>query len=315
MSSSSTSAKYEASNYYQRCGCPILADKLRNCGKKTLVFFDKTDDTIHTIPARCNSQFCPECGKRKSNDIAKLLQSIILKYKNPNLRFLTLTQKSYPKEKLATAAYRFNKALNRIRARAYWKQRIKGYFLKLEITYNARRESWHFHSHLIVLSGHLDKTELKDEWIKASRGSYIIDIRATNPGTIAEFTKYVTKLNAVPDEKVSELVNYLATHRMYSFGSLFAKNRHEFLPEKFDSDWAFIGSIDRFIYTAEPIHASKMDFNISLHLYVHRREYPELTGILLDDLKFLLYTLIINSNNLYGITPLPVLDELHQTFG
>ena len=242
------------------------------------------------------------------------LQNIIKIYKSPNLRFLTFTQKSEPNEPLYKAALRFRKSLSRLRARKWWTQRIKGYYLKHEATYNVERHAWHFHCHFLVLSGHIVKDDLKEEWHKASRGSYVIDVRATTPGTAEELSKYVTKYNAVPDEQIPELVEYLENHRMYSFGGAFTESRESQIPLESKPDWFYVGSLSMFVCLLDSYNPNHQDFQIAIYLYIHRREYPDLNDIILDDISYYLHNVASRRNNYYELLPTDVLDELRQQY-
>ncbi|WP_157782346.1 protein rep [Sulfobacillus thermosulfidooxidans] len=96
---------------------------------------------------------------------------------------------------------------------------IRGYFGRLEITWNQRSKTFHPHLHLLVFTeaAWLPKDLVRATWQHyVSKRAQIIDVRRANPTTIPnELVKYVTKTIDVQDapEALAEIVRALYRRR------------------------------------------------------------------------------------------------------
>lgn len=101
----------------------------------------------------CNNRFCPLCSwkkARKDGYLLMLLFSIVQKIHKKELIFLTLTAPNVPKEKLNDEINDFNKSFKRLSETKAFKAICKGYIRKLEVTYNAERNDYHPHFHVVI---------------------------------------------------------------------------------------------------------------------------------------------------------------------
>lgn len=203
----------------------------------------------------CKDRMCPSCQRRKSlvafHQVKNVCYSI--RKENPTFKFLmlTLTVPNVPYEKLGDEITHMMKSFERLTKRAEVKRVVKGFFRALEITYNAEKETYHPHFHILlcVPSNYFTKNYIKQDrwlelWQESTRYSHItqVDIRVVKPNpkkkessdvesASAEVAKYATKpsdyLWKLPngdyvacDVVVPELAKTLNHRKLISFGGL-----------------------------------------------------------------------------------------------
>lgn len=141
----------------------------------------------------CNTRICNTCNRIRTAKLINGYQSELAEH--PNKRFVTLTVPNVLNDQLELAIADMQKCLFLIKA-TMKRQKIKYAGLrKLEITYNAIRNDFHPHFHLIIDS--LENAEIfLNLWLKmnpyANRGAQ--NIREVDDDTMMELFKYSTKV-------------------------------------------------------------------------------------------------------------------------
>jgi len=109
-------------------------------------------------------------------------------------RFVTLTLRQNDSH-LNDVLNRLYDSFRKLRARSFWKTRVKGGCAFIEVKYNAERDSWNVHLHAIVHGRFIPKRDLSREWRKLTGDSFIVDVRLVeNEERIGRYvTKYVSK--------------------------------------------------------------------------------------------------------------------------
>ena len=209
----------------------------------------------------CKSKLCPICNWRRSMKYSAQLTQIvdvaITRQPTAKFIFLTLTVKNVRGEVLGAELTRLTKAFKRLFERKKVKKSVIGYLRAIEVTYNAERDDYHPHIHvmLMVKASYFKKSEYyisQEEWTslwqQSAKLDYtpIVDIRKVKPnqrkakdemdlrGAIIETAKYPTK----PIEKMGEteaqklkvtddLMKALYRKRQIGFGGLFKEIRKE----------------------------------------------------------------------------------------
>lgn len=171
--------------------------------------------------------------------------------------FLTLTVKNVVGEELGAELSRLTKSFDRLFKRAKVKKAVIGYLRAIEVTYNAERDDYHPHIHvlLMVKASYFKKTEYyisQDEWTtmwqQSAKLDYkpIVDVRKVKPnqrkaknemdlrGAIVETAKYPTKpiekMGKTEKQKLKvtdDLMKALKNKRQIGFGGLFKEIRKE----------------------------------------------------------------------------------------
>jgi hypothetical protein len=101
---------------------------------------------------------------------------------------------------------------------------------------------------------------------------------------------------------------------MFSFGGRFVELRDAEPDEHEKNDYAYCESLSDFIAHTDIYRPTMMQFRIALFLLSRRRELPDLTNILLDDLKLFVYLAYSKHSAYYMLTPSSIIDELNKEF-
>lgn len=155
----------------------------------------------------CNTRICNTCNRIRTakmiNGYAGELEKI------QNKRFVTLTIPNVAAEQLRETINDMLLCFRKIlKAYAYSKKSIGG-LRKLEITYNAMRDDYHPHFHLIIDSQ--DNAEnVQKMWLKLNPTAKSIaqDIREVDDNSMIELFKYSTKV--VTDVNGNGVINITA---------------------------------------------------------------------------------------------------------
>lgn len=208
----------------------------------------------------CRDRLCPMCSWRRSykifGQVSQIMNVIGNKYA---YLFLTLTVPNCAPEKLSQAITDVQKAWNRLIGYKRFETAVKGFFKALEVTRNAKVNTYHPHLHVVLA---VDKKYFKgkdyisrDEWLsmwqKATKDDSItqVDIRRAKSkqtadgeqavqalsSAVAEIAKYAVKSadylinddTRLTDEIVGVLVPALAQRRLCSFGGVFDEVRKQ----------------------------------------------------------------------------------------
>lgn len=163
----------------------------------------------------CKNRLCVICNRIRSAQHQDKYLPIIKEWDS---YFLTLTRRNVPYkelEKTICDMYEF------FRLFRYQNRKLKIKLIrKLECTYNAERNDYHPHYHIII-QGYDNAKKLLQMWLNRypEVTSYLgQDIRKTNMNSLKELFKYFTKLYSPPKDVKTEdfFVNYKAVENMYN---------------------------------------------------------------------------------------------------
>jgi hypothetical protein len=112
-------------------------------------------------------------------------------------KLLTLTLKS-SSAPLPDRVALLLKSFRRLRSSRLWRAMNASGVGVVETTYKPETESWHAHLHCVMTARYVSCRELSKAWRVASKGSFIIDIRAlrsknANQDVANYVTSYITK--------------------------------------------------------------------------------------------------------------------------
>jgi hypothetical protein len=170
---------------------------------------DLASRKIHTANY-CGNRFCPVCSWRAARkDALKLdvLMRHIEQTQGKAYIMLTLTAPNVPGDMLSEALDAYNAAYKRLCLLSQVKAVNRGYVRKLEVTYNAKTNTYHPHMHVIMA---VDKQYFagrtylrRDKWLamwrQAMRDDSITQVHVTRVDRSsaskaqAEIAKYVAK--------------------------------------------------------------------------------------------------------------------------
>jgi len=233
----------------------------------------------------CNNRFCPICAKRKSlNDTLaiKIMSEFIRQELKRRYILLTLTAPNVSGEELKTEISKYNIAFKKMFERKKYKNVVKGYLRKLEVTYNKKSNTYHPHFHVLISVSSryfVEKGEYikRDEWLKdwqeVMQDNTItqVDVRRVKMSnsfeldkSILELTKYISKdSNYLINEEVFKcFYRGLRGKRTYAFSGDFKIARDKFkkgeldylIPED-ETEWYYliksIWNDNRYVETIE----------------------------------------------------------------
>ena len=163
-----------------------------DCGATAYVYRDVADPTHFRLAgSSCRDRFCLPC----SIDRSRCLATNVLKTlgKRP-ARFVTLTLRQTDAH-LRDVLDKLYDNFRKLRARTFWKTRVKGGCAFIEVKYSAANDAWNVHLHAIVHGRFIPKRDLSREWRKLTGDSYIVDVRFVEDEarTGQYVTKYVSK--------------------------------------------------------------------------------------------------------------------------
>jgi len=143
---------------------------------------------------------------------------------------LTLASTNAP---LREQIKRLNDCVRRLRRRKAWKQRVRGGVQVIEVTYNATRDQWHPHMHILADVDYWPHRQLSREWLAVTEDSRICDIRRVHSQRSAAkyVSKYVVKgsdTSKLPARRLAEWAHAWHGLRVAQpFGSLHGERTRE----------------------------------------------------------------------------------------
>ena len=216
------------------CATFLEIQKCLKCGKKKIVRANL-----------CRDKFCPICSWRLSAqravEMAQMLRILCKKEKGVKLQFLTLTQKNVNSSQLKGEIEKLNKGWHKLIDKNKRNQnKLLGYARSLEITYNAEKNEFHPHQHMILVWSEDTKPwtqkRWREEWSQAMDLDYEpicklskIDYKDSDDKektkriikSALEAFKYSVKskeIESMPSEDFKTLVNALNGKRMVNYG-------------------------------------------------------------------------------------------------
>lgn len=200
----------------------------------------------------CKVRLCPMCAWRRSLKIFGQVSQVmnIAKGETSNkFIFVTLTQRNVTGEELKDEIDNLYQAFKRLMERKKIKQMSLGWFRALEVTYNAKDNTFHPHFHIVIMvksyyeknkNLYIDQSELTEMWKQSLKIDYtpIVHMEAvkikkgkTIETAVAEIAKYTVKESDLiikdndgvfdldqTDENIRILDDALAFRRLTAFG-------------------------------------------------------------------------------------------------
>jgi len=210
---------------------PAVA-RMSDCCRTPALY--KSEDTGQYILAQktCKHRLCPRCGLARSRRLCADATVITSAMDAP--KFVTLTIVS-SKDPLEERLKHLRDSFARLRRSKLWKRHFKKGISVVEITHNPKTDLFHPHLHLIVDGTYTEQAKLAEAWHVATGDSRIVHIRAIPVKTdaIRYIAKYAAKtgdFNAVPDHRVNEWLDAVAslrTHALFGPGARKAVKREK----------------------------------------------------------------------------------------
>jgi hypothetical protein len=168
-----------------------LAEKVLGCHKK---FRHKRCENNHDWARATNScsvRLCPHCAHDKVNLVGKRVQAFVVG--KENLKYMVLAERN--SKNLAEGIKSLYQSWDKLRRSVFWKRRVTGAMAVLEVTYSAKRKSWHPHLNVLFEGDYIPFRELNIKWQKVSEGRGRTSwIQKANEGTVWELIKYTLKV-------------------------------------------------------------------------------------------------------------------------
>lgn len=226
-----------------------------SCGDFCMFLATKDYDKTKLYNANfCHNRFCPMCAKRKSiKDMIALscMTQWVIEEKKRRFLFLTLTVPNVCADALDDKIREMNKAFHNFKKRNSFKNVVRGYVKKLELTYNEKSDTYHPHFHVLIAvesryfidkNKYLTRNKWLEEWQTVMDDTEItqVDIRAfrdkkgKEQKAILELTKYIAKDSDYmkSDEAFIIFYNSLQRKRAFSFGGDFKEARKLYLDKE-----------------------------------------------------------------------------------
>lgn len=129
-------------------------DLVEDCNTFLSFVVDKTLEKQKLYKSNsCKNRFCPMCAWRKARKDAlglSLMMQYIKQKEDKQFIFLTLTTPNVMSEYLENEIKTYNYAFQKMFKRKKVNSITKGYVRKLEVTYNAERDDYHPHFHVLI---------------------------------------------------------------------------------------------------------------------------------------------------------------------
>ncbi|EJA1908508.1 protein rep [Staphylococcus pseudintermedius] len=158
----------------------------------------------------CRNRFCPVCAWRKARKDAlglSLMMQYIKQEESKEFIFLTLTTPNVKAEALEDEIKHYNASFRRMSNRKIFKDVVKGYVRKLEITYNKKRDDYNPHFHVLIAVNksyftdkryYINQKKWLELWRSATKDELITQvhvqkIKQNNNKELYELAKYSSK--------------------------------------------------------------------------------------------------------------------------
>lgn len=225
---------------------------MRDCG--TFLQFNICPDCGKSFISSanlCRDRLCPTCSWRLSLKRFAEMCSVMNSISEEKLQtagFLTLTVRNCKPEYLRFTINKMNEDFNRMMANRKIKAMLSGWAKAVEITYNAKSNTFHPHFHIILLFEEFTTEKdtrifFHDAWAKACRMGYvpITDFRMITPEkntttqnedmvkAVLETFKYSVKHDELADMPMNTFRKFVAEInglRFVSFGGIIKEARH-----------------------------------------------------------------------------------------
>lgn len=174
------------------------------CGHSAWIARHRDDPDRYCIMCeRCHDRWCKACSRDRSR---RLTASVMRLIDGRPARYITLTYRSTPDDRLRGLIDQVTECFARLRRTKLWMSCVVGGVSFLECKWIADTQRWHVHLHMIVRGRYLAQQQLAEAWHRTTGHSYVVDIRAVRSAhDVAQYISgYVTK--GVGTEVVSDHV-------------------------------------------------------------------------------------------------------------
>ena len=287
---------------FNNLGVEGRAERISKCSAWLKFAECRPDNFKKLIGANfCRDRMCPMCNWRRSlklqGQIIKILHKAVERQKMRFI-FLTLTVKNMPGNELDDGVTQILKAFKEFMKYKAVDEFCLGYVRNLEITYNAERNDYHPHIHVLLAmrSGYfkgpnyINKMGWVELWQKAHRLEYSPSVWVKEVKTetkdqpvwkaAAEIGKYSVKESdyifennqKLQDKVILELSAALKGRRLVSFGKLFRELHKELnLQDVEAKDTDLVGSSEKECFCPlcqSPLMEQLYSWNYGCHNYV-----------------------------------------------
>ncbi|EIT1026032.1 protein rep [Staphylococcus pseudintermedius] len=184
---------------------------IEDCNTFLSFVADKTLEKQKLYKANsCGNRFCPVCAWRKARKDAlglSLMMQYIKQEESKEFIFLTLTTPNVKAEALEDEIKHYNASFRRMSNRKIFKDVVKGYVRKLEITYNKKRDDYNPHFHVLIAVNksyftdkryYINQKKWLELWRSATKDESITQvhvqkIKQNNNKELYELAKYSSK--------------------------------------------------------------------------------------------------------------------------
>jgi plasmid rolling circle replication initiator protein Rep len=194
------------------------SERMLNCGSILRFAVDPTGKKRLIGATFCKDRLCPACQKRRSlamfHQVKDVCISLKSEYKSTAYLLLTLTVPNVKESQLGDEITKMNTAWSTMTRRKQFKSAIWGFFKALEITHNAKTDTYHPHFHVLLAvpnkyfkgTHYITHANWLTMWQECMKNDYItqVDVRRIRPNpkrkdstaiesAAAEVGKYATK--------------------------------------------------------------------------------------------------------------------------
>jgi len=239
----------EVIKYTDKHFTPNSQERISECGNWIEFFANREVNRLKVHQANfCKDRFCPMCAWRTAKKDA-LKIGVLMKYIEQEhgkvFISVTLTAPNVKAEDLKGEITLYNKAFKKLVERKAFKKINQGYIRKLEITYNAERNDYHPHFHVVfaVNKGNFKKADYikqetwLNEWRDVMNDQSISQVFVKRfDSNINEIAKYAAKDSdyTKSQEVFDTFYNALKGRQVITYNGLFAEANKMFKAKQLD---------------------------------------------------------------------------------
>jgi len=235
---------------YATCGSQAWVEARVDWGR---IFADRANRPYDKVRVRCNvckDRFCVPCAGQRARLVATSLVKLL---QGEPARFVTLTMVGTD-DPLKDQIDRLYVSYKKLRRTTLWIHSVSAAAATLEVTFNAARQQWHPHLHILTKGKFLPHAQLKQKWLEITGDSHIVDIRYIRSETKAAgyIAGYATKPMAheykSDDARLDEAILALKGRRMILLTGAWRKVTVEV--DHSGETWNYMGSLASVISNA-----------------------------------------------------------------
>ena len=217
--------------------------RFQDCRKKAWFVQNENTLEIRVASTKCHLRWCPLCADSRQMFIAKQTTDWLKTCHHPKLLTLTLRHTSAPLESQIKFLY---ESFRQLRKRSYFSKKVTGGIWFFQVKKSDSDHKWHPHLHCTIDGLFLKHRELKNLWIRITRGSEIVHIKpCTNIENSAQhIARYAARPSDLATFEFSDTLEiYHAMKSRRIVGSWGTARYISFRPSKPDdaADWKSCG--------------------------------------------------------------------------